>query len=255
MFPLFCSPLFKTQAEKLLQQFPFILIENIANQTGLYLQLDAQGLALCDSNNEWSPLRIDFTSGKLAYRQQHGGGRQQPLARAIGLKPNINPEVLDLTAGLGRDSFVLASLGCTVHLLERSPVIAALLQDGLQRAEKETDFKQIMTPRLNLHYTDALNYLKELANYPDTIYLDPMYPHRQKSALVKKEMRIFRHLVGNDEDAPQLLQLALSRAKKRVVVKRPKGAPTLDQLKPNWIIESENTRYDVYLSQLNNEVK
>lgn len=63
-----------------------------------------------------------------------------------------------------------------------------------------------------------------LSPAPDVVYLDPMYPHRQKSALVKKEMRVFQSLVGNDDDADSLLIPAMTIAKRRVVVKRPNYA-------------------------------
>ncbi len=196
------------------------------------------------------PVRVDFVTGKLAHRRRFGGGRGQPLARAVGLKGGRNPRLLDVTAGLGRDGFVLATLGCHVTLVERSPVIAALLQDGLNRARQAPETAQI-AGRMLLHHADGLAYLKRLEadRRPDVVYLDPMYPHRGKSALVKKEMRIFRQLVGDDLDAPALLQAALSQARFRVVVKRPARAEPLGGEAPTMSISSPNTRYDVYVNR------
>jgi len=85
------------------------------------------------------------------------------------------------------------------------------------------------------------------AERPEVVYLDPMYPHTGKSALQKKEMRLFRRLVGDDEDVPRLLQAALGCATKRVVVKRPRTAPPVLELKPSLAIEGKTTRFDVYL--------
>ena len=81
---------------------------------------------------------------------------------------------------------------------------------------------------------------------PDVIYIDPMYPDRKKSALVKKDMQILQRLHGKDENTAELLDSALKFAKKRVVVKRPVQAETLSQKKPNTCIKSKKTRYDIY---------
>jgi len=186
-------------------------------------------LALWDtSGGSGDPLWVDFVGGKMGHRRRFGGGRGQPLARAMGLKGGTDPVIVDATAGLGRDGFVLASLGARVTLLERSPVMAALLAQ--------------------LVNTDAAQWLQQcpVQERPDVVYLDPMYPHRSKSALVKKEMRALRAMVGDDVDAPALLNAALDCAKKRVVVKRPKGAPPLAGPKPSGDIASKNTRYDLY---------
>lgn len=187
--------------------------------------------------------------GKLAHRREFGGGRGQPLARAIGLKHGINPNVVDATAGLGRDAFVLASLGAHVTMIERSPILAALLNDGMQRLTHNED-PELADVQLQLIQANAIDWLQQQAGIatdkPDVVYLDPMYPHRSKSALVKKEMRALRALVGDDEDAAQLLQAARRYASKRVVVKRPKGAPLLDDTKPSGNVQSKNTRYDIY---------
>ena len=78
------------------------------------------------------------------------------------------------------------------------------------------------------------------------IYIDPMYPSRAKSALVKKEMQLLHQIIGPDTDNDSLLTIALDVALKRVVVKRPKTAQPLTKQKPSSFIESKNTRYDIY---------
>ena len=190
---------------------------------------------------------VDFVGGKAAYRRQSGEGRKQPLARAIGLKKGMTPHVLDATAGLGRDAFVLATLGCAVQLVERSRVIGALLEDGLRRAQADTEVS-VIASRMSLSVGQAAEVMRTLpdAERPDVVYLDPMYPHGDKAALQKKEMRLFRMLVGADDDASDLLQAALTCAKKRVVVKRPRNAPTLGETQPSASVQSKNTRYDLY---------
>ena len=199
------------------------------------------------------PAYVDFTSGAVAHRRRFGGGRGQPLARAIGLKGGAAPTVADVTAGLGRDAFVLACLGCTVWLIERSPIVAALLRDGLRRAAHDAEIGQMVRERLHFHSGDGRECLPRLtANQqrPDVVYLDPMYPHRQKSAWVGKEMRLLRQLAGDDADAPALLAVALACAGNRVVVKRPRLAPSLSGPPPTARIVAPNTRFDLYRIKL-----
>ncbi len=212
------------------------------------LCLDSDGLCLRNGN---STVRVDFIAGSNAHRRLHGGGRTQPLAKAIGLKiGNIVPSVLDCTAGLGTDAFVLASLGCKVFLCERSETVHSLLQDGLMRAKAgaDNDVARIVG-RMQLQQVDAKNYLQVMTEPVDVIYLDPMFPERAKKAAVKKGMVAFHALVGADEDADALLPLALDKAIYRVVVKRSRHAPFLGNLKPSFSFEGESTRFDIYARQ------
>ena len=222
----------------------------------IHKSYDSPVLVLVDTQGKiGGSMYVDFVGGKMGHRRRYGGGRGQPLAKAIGLKGGANPVVVDATAGLGRDAFVLASLGAKVIMLERSPVLAALLEDGLNRALNDHELATIISERMKLVYTDAIEWLKNLSadQYPDVIYLDPMYPHRNKSALVKKEMRYLQEIIGADDDASLLLHAALSCAKLRVVVKRPRNAPCvtgsiLNNRKPTSAVESKNTRYDLYIT-------
>lgn len=198
---------------------------------------------------------VDWVTGAVAHRRKFGGGKGQAIAKAAGLNKGVMPTVLDGTAGLGRDAFVLASLGCKVQLVERHPVVAALLDDGLQRAKQDPEIGDWVQERVNLIHAsshDALHQLAQAPNFarPDVVYLDPMYPHpegKKKSALVKKEMRVFQSLVGADNDADSLLEPALALATKRVVVKRPDYAEWLNQHKPTMAIETKKNRFDVYV--------
>ena len=194
------------------------------------------------------PIYVELLEGPLAYRRKHGGGRQQALARAVGLKGGHSPTVIDATAGLGRDGFILAELGCRVRLIERSPIIHALLADGLQRAMNDPATAAVIEERIELTLGDAVQLLSALpAPTAEVIYLDPMFPERRKSSLVKKELRLLRRIAGSDPDADQLLLVALSKAKQRVVVKRPRPAPPLPGPKPSFSLEGKRNRFDVYL--------
>lgn len=169
----------------------------------------------------------------------------------MGLKSGITPSILDTTAGLAGDAFVLATLGCPITLIERSPVIFSLIEDAVERASLSNDnFQLILKQGFHIINADANDYILEQlscsAEAPDVIYIDPMYPDRKKSALVKKDMQILQRLHGRDDNTSELLDNALRFARKRVVVKRPIHAETINKKAPNTCIKSKKTRYDIY---------
>ena len=200
-----------------------------------------QGLALFNPADN-SQFLLDFCRGPFAARLKSVTQRH-PLARAIGIQAQFKPRVIDATAGWARDAVTLANLGCKMILIERSAEVSAVVTDALQRLFVQ---QSLAIELITGEAKETLLHLSAEA-YPDVIYLDPMYPHRTKSALVKKEMRFLRQLVGEDKDAGELLRVALMRATQRVVVKRPKGAAALTEQVPDFIIKSPNTRYDVYV--------
>ena len=169
------------------------------------------------------------------------------MARAIGIKGGNRPSVVDATAGLGRDAFVLATLGCEVTLLERSPVAAALLDDALSRAAADPATAAIAA-RMRLVHADAADWLAALdpAVRPDVVYLDPMFPDTGKSAAAKKDMQAFQVVIGDDTDAGKLVTAARGAAKKRVVVKRPRLGVLLGDDKPSTQLVGKSTRFDLY---------
>ncbi len=193
-------------------------------------------------------LTVNFNRGKSAYRLAKNNSIKQPMARAVGIKPGFRPDIIDVTAGLGQDAFVLASLGCKVTLIERSPVLYALLENGLQRGLDSSTTREILSKRMDLHHADSITFLCKIAK-AHTIYMDPMYPHSPNSALNKINMRIIRDLVGDDLDAQQLLDQSLKHASNRVVVKRPKRATPIESpSQPTYSITMKNSRFDVYLT-------
>jgi len=213
---------------------------------------NARALMLDGDRNEYNlkqiagELRIDFTEGSVAHRLRFGGGRGQDIAKAMGLRAGKTPMIVDATAGLGRDSFLLASLGAQVTLIERSEKMHELLVQGMQRAAKEGGQLREIIGRMTLLKGDSLDIIPELAG--EAILIDPMHPERKKSALVKQELRQVREIVGSDDDAADLVRLAIKHARKRVVLKWPaKGAPIEGVKKCTHQIIGKTTRYDVFM--------
>lgn len=210
------------------------------------LRLTPKHLCLIKTGEKLLPLYVDFLSGKMTYRRQQASLRNEILARALGLTHRIHPKIVDATAGLARDSFILASLGFDIQLIERSSIVYALVQDGMRRAAENSHVAPIVN-RLHLIQADAIAWLQTCMDPPDVIYLDPMFPERHKSALVKKEMRIFHEIIGEDLDAEQLLTAALSCASRRVVVKRPRLADPVKGPLPSLSMKGSSSRFDIYL--------
>ncbi|MFT3930490.1 MAG: class I SAM-dependent methyltransferase [Spongiibacteraceae bacterium] len=204
------------------------------------------------------PVCVDFASNAAAHRLQSGG---ELIVKAVKGRSKEMLRVVDATAGLGRDSFVLAAYGFDVVAIERNAIVAALLNDGLQRALQSPVAD--IAARIHLVQIDALTYFKNIAvdqplfleQQPDVIYLDPMFvskdklAHAEKSALVKKEMRLFRQLLGDDiGDEAELLSAARATAKLRVVVKRAIKAEYLAGIQPGYALTGKAIRFDVYPS-------
>jgi len=231
-------------AQALADELHLPLVNREPQAVDLLLVATAQRLELRQTH-KGAPgaIFVDFVSGKNAFRSTPQNLQKELIARAIQVKSQPRLRIIDATAGFGQDAFIAASLGHEVQLIERSPIVAALLKDGLMRLrEKDTQIK------LSLVASNAISYLQQLSAdaYPDVVYLDPMFPERVKSALVKKEMRLLQQLVGQDQDAPQLLQIAKTVAKYKVVVKRPRLAPFLGDDTPSFSLQGKVGRFDIY---------
>ncbi|MFP4472450.1 MAG: class I SAM-dependent methyltransferase [Candidatus Omnitrophota bacterium] len=193
-------------------------------------------------------LCVNFLEGKAWYRLRFARGKEA-VVRAVGIRKGERPSVLDATAGLGRDAFVLAASGCRVYMVERSPRIALLVFDALRRARQDPAIGAWVDERLSIACQDSCDMLSSLPFSLDVIYLDPMFPERKKSARVKKDMQILQELIGPDQDADLLLKKSLSAADKRVVVKRPSAADPLAELPPDTAVRTRKHRFDIFISK------
>ena len=162
------------------------------------------------------------------------------------MKSNKNRNIIDATAGLGYDAFILASLGANVTLIERSEKIHKLLQDGFAEGILFGGEVSKIIGRMNLIFGDSKNILPNLS--PEVILIDTMYKDRKKTALVKNDMRLVREIVGPDSDYTELIDIALKFAKNRVVIKQPRYADPLKDIKRcSHQILGKTIRYDVHM--------
>lgn len=196
------------------------------------------------------PIEIDFLCREFVYLCKTSSQKNQLIARAAGIKKGVRPWVLDATMGLGRDSYILACLGCKVWGIERHPVVFAELQRALKAAQQATELSHPIH-RLHIQQGEAVTLMAQYltdGTRPDVVLLDPMYPERRKSALNKKSMRVMHALVGADSDADALLSPARALATSRVIVKRPRHAETLRGEEPSFVVEGRSSRFDVYIA-------
>ena len=203
------------------------------------------GLTLVGDNME---LRCDFE--EMLPRIKPGRLQQELLVKAAKIKGTLSPTAIDCTAGLGQDSFLLAAAGFTVRMFERDETIAALLEDGLTRASNNPVISCV-AKRMSLDRSDSLQYLESLAQSseqtPDVIYLDPMFPARQKSAAVKKKFQLLHVLEKPCDEAEEdaLIRAAFAAGSRKVVIKRPVKGGHLAGIKPSYSITGKAVRYDV----------
>ena len=248
---------------------------NGSERNMVWLSVDAIGLSLTDGDQA---MRGDFT--KLQKRLQYHNLTHELLVKATKVKGREKLRVIDATAGMGEDSLLLAAAGCEVTLFEQDPVITALLQDTMRRALEEAALHEIVM-RMQLVEGDSIDHLRRLGEAgtgsdapeddaghdcstltasaatmtgsdealkrPDVIYLDPMFPERQKSGLVKKKFQLIHYLEAPAENEEALMQAALAAHPFKIVVKRPAKGPYLAGLKPSYSLDGKAIRYDCYV--------
>jgi 16S rRNA (guanine1516-N2)-methyltransferase len=234
----FSNPELEAAARRLAEILQAPIDPSNPEDFSFHLELSAEGLGLRDTQGR--TLEIDFIKDHLNYQRRGLKGKNELLAKALGFAKGAR-KVLDLSAGMGIDAVYLTQLGFQVTSVERSKLLFVLLDDALKKAPG-------LQEKLTFVNADSGDYLRDSKSSRDVdaIFFDPMYPHKKKTALPKQEMVVFRELVGNDDDAAQVLEEALKWPVSRVVVKRPSGA---EELLPGvrHAFEGKIIRYDVYM--------
>lgn len=210
----------------------------VPDSDDVHLRLDASGLAL---EGAGQCLRGDFSS--MLPRMVPGKLQRELVVRAAKVKGVDAPRAIDATAGLGEDAFLLAAAGFSVQMYELDPVIAVLLADALRRARADARLAPVIE-RMSLAEGDSIEALRQLASAPDVVLLDPMFPARRKSALVKKKFQLLHQLERPCADEEALLQAAIDACPRKVVIKRPLKGAALAGRKPSYSLKGTSIRYD-----------
>lgn len=215
------------------------------DSASLTLRLDGEGLSL---HADGQVLRGDFV--KMLPRVKPGMPAHEMLVKTAKIKHADGPlTAVDATAGLGEDSILLAAAGFQVTMFEKNPVIHALLSDALERAKDIPELAEIVS-RMELHHADSIEGMKSLAFRPDVILLDPMFPARQKSALVKKKLQMIQKLEFPCVDEAEMLLSAMGAGPKKLIIKRPPKGPWLAGIKPDHSTEGKAVRFDCIVNPL-----
>jgi 16S rRNA (guanine1516-N2)-methyltransferase len=223
------------------------LVQALGKQAGPpthTLYFGAGGVEIRPQNRiEKKGYQVDFN--KIDRRTGAGNlSKKQLFPKAIGVETET---VLDITAGLGVDSAMLALMGYYVSAIERSPVISALLRDGLRRANKNKDLHNALGGRLEFIESESLTVMQNTPEV-DVVYMDPMFPPKRKtSALPQGSIQMLQAIVGygDDKQEVELFHMAMKTATKRVVVKRPHYAPLFNN-NPIVVHKGKLVRYEVY---------
>ena len=205
----------------------------------LTLRIDGDGLSLCGCGMTF---RGDFT--QMLHRITHGRLPHEMLARLS--KTHVpHPTAVDATAGMGEDSLLLAACGYEVTLYEQNPVIAALLQDALHRAKSHPVLRPIVE-RMHPVEGDSTLWMPKMSDAPTLVYLDPMFPARQKSGLIHKKLQLIQKLEQPCAEESALLEAALAAHAQKILIKRPlKGAPLAGKT-PHYSVKGKAIRYDCF---------
>jgi 16S rRNA (guanine1516-N2)-methyltransferase len=205
----------------------------------LTVLFDASGVSLCGYGLSYQG---DFSN--MLYRVTDGRLLHEMLVRAAKTDKK-GLRAVDATAGMGEDAFLLAAYGYEVTMYEQNPVIAALLKDALRRAAKQPGLKDIIS-RMKLVEGDSIESLLGQREKVHLIYLDPMFPERQKSGLINKKLQLIQKMEPPCGEEEALFAAAISAGPSKIVVKRPLKSPYLAGRKPNYTLSGKAIRYDCY---------
>lgn len=215
---------------------------NLESAEEVYLLLDEEGLSLTDGNLK---MRGDFSD--MSNRLKQSNLEKEMIVKAVRIKgADRRIKVVDATAGMGEDSLLLAAAGFNVTLYEYNPVIAALLSDCLDRAMKDPKLSEIVS-RMKFFRGDSIEALNNMKESPDVVLLDPMFPERQKSGLIKKKFQLLQRLESPCSEETELFEAAVNARPKKIVVKRPAKGPYLAGVKPSHSFDGKAIRYDCYV--------
>lgn len=238
---IWATPFFQDKAQQLADSLQLPLHSEKSAAVDFYLYYTSHGLTLIGTHLNLGPLHLDFNQGALSQRLEKASIRNEALARAVGLHKKRDSHICDATAGMGREGCLLAALGAQITLIERSPIMVALLKDALERCAAPWG------EDVHLVAADSADFLNTTSLHFDVIYLDPMFEANSHKAQVKKEMQYLQAVVGPQENSDALFRAALNRKPWRIVVKRPLKAPSLLAQKPDFYLKLKTYRFDVYV--------
>lgn len=232
----------REKAVSIAEKLRIVIVEELPEDE-LVLELSREGLALrrgaLSMMGDFSDMLSRIVPGRL---------QGELLVKSAKLKNCDHiPTALDATAGMAQDSLLLAAAGFKVKLYEKDSIIAALLADALERGAAVPELSEAIS-RMELYNEDSIEAMKSMTEAVDVIYLDPMFPARSKSGLIKKKFQLLQQLEAPCSDEAELMEAAMSAKPSKLVVKRPLKGPYLGGVKPSYSHQGKAIRYDAYVN-------
>ena len=212
-----------------------------------FLQKSEGRLCLAERGQPKSPISVDFDSPQLRARMKRLSARSELLLKALGGK--AGETVVDMTTGLGTDTWLLATYGYTVYACEKSPTLYAMLEDGLQRVRASYEgLSQISNTANNIRLRNLDSSSSVESNWgAKYAVIDPMFPVKKKQALASGDMQMLQRFIGRGESVDRLLHAAKAQGIQRAVVKRAlRSSERYAFLDPLYSLEGRSTRFDVF---------
>ncbi|WP_343182522.1 class I SAM-dependent methyltransferase [Buchnera aphidicola] len=210
------------------------------------LILQANRIELQDNTNKKEKnIWINFNYQNF---QQYKKDYKRKIIKAVKIKKKKKINILDATAGLGKDAFILFSHGYNITMIERNPILSILLEDGLKRGFKDKMIGTLIKKKMKLIYASSININQMNLQKPDVIYIDPMFPSYKQKSLPKKNIKIIKKIVGSDLDSINLFHECMKFSVYKIVVKRPKTSSYISCHKPSYSIKTKKYRFDIYIN-------
>lgn len=223
---------------------------NYSLPEGLQLNKTESGLILTDGN-----LSMTGDFSKMLPRLKQSNLEHELIVKAARIKNSDHQiTIVDATAGMGEDSLLLAAAGYKVIMFEYDPIISALLKDSMERALINPQLSHIVS-NMELHPGSSIDGLPSLSDSIDVVYLDPMFPERAKSGLIKKKFQLLQQLEKPCDDEIGLLKAAAMANPRKIIIKRPQKGPFLGGINPDYSYTGKAIRVDVLIGATIEKIK
>mgnify|MGYP001158394697 CR=1 FL=1 len=215
--------------DRLMHICPKILNEN------LLLKFENHNIKIVNANYETpAVVSIDFLDEKTNKKQQVRIKDNHDIFKK--LFPDRDSEILDCTAGFGRDARILDLLGYRVTMIEKSPLTIMMLKNALDMLKDHN---------LTLYYGDSFDYLNHSEKVYDYIYIDFRFDKTKDKSLSSKNDETLKLISVSENNKNRLIKLAIKKSMKRVIVKEPKYSIS-NIIDADFNIKTKLINYNIY---------
>lgn len=230
-----------------LSKLNFVKLIKFEKQSQYVLSFKQDRLVVLFENQK--PILVDFLDPALKKYLGHMS-KKNIFGKALALKHDPT-QLIDLTAGFGKDSFVVSKFFSKVIWVERNPIVYFLLQDGLKRLLIEYPN---LTDKFELVLSESSDFLKTLKDknsnliekqslQESVIYFDFMFTDKKSKS--NKDMIFLKHITAFDNpiNIEDYLVESTQAQPLRTVLKAKSYSGVL---KPEQIYDGQQVKYFVF---------